>query len=382
MAVHEIIPTENLSIQDIIDTVVANGGQLAEGLSSWHDVRSLFTEAANINLASKHKPIIRAVNFCQDFDSSKPNYLANWWQGADGNCGITPKYFTNFESIPSAVDGKNNGWGYAMPQGGASAPLRLGDFAGYYPKARLMLEGFSVPQKVYIKDSTSFEVVFDKVEPNDYQLAVEDLPLITIPEYAGLNGGHWGVVITNESGGIVARLTTASVDDTTLSVLTRDLETGVMYVYPFVSQYFIGQNEPDRQQGYLYTIPQASPAKITIMMGSIDITLSASVFSDGTISYSAVIVNDLDSNRTFSGTVVYERKFSSPNADGTMTEEWINIDTENLGSVTIPSLGVKQLSGSITMTTIIAAMRPDVRVTLTLTNVYSEYTAQEEASWN
>jgi len=128
--VYDILPTENLEFQDIRDTLAAGGGSVNNTMSS------LFTEAANINKWSKHKPVKLPVNFCQDFDSSAPNYDADWWKAKGTTYGISVPYQPLSESALRhlayrAYNGDADNYTYLIPTGTSSEPFRLGDFAGY-----------------------------------------------------------------------------------------------------------------------------------------------------------------------------------------------------------------------------------------------------------
>ena len=125
MAVYDILPTENLKWDDIRDTLNAGGGVVD------NNAINAFKETSGINVWSKHKPVVLAVNFCQDFNSGAANYNSTWWQGSDGNCGLVPKTLFNFSEVIENTDGEMNGWTYNLPKGGSSQPYRLGDFAGY-----------------------------------------------------------------------------------------------------------------------------------------------------------------------------------------------------------------------------------------------------------
>lgn len=132
MAVYDVLPTTNLKYDDIRDTLNAGDGSVN------NDVSSAFKESANINRWSKHKPVRLAVNFCQDFDSSAPNYDADWWKGTSKTFGLKIPYLsatTRFNEdaykIITHAPGSLPNYTYELPRGGENEPLRIGDFAGY-----------------------------------------------------------------------------------------------------------------------------------------------------------------------------------------------------------------------------------------------------------
>lgn len=169
MAIKIPLPTANLTFDDIRDTLNSGGGSVD------NTTASAFKSTAKINVFSKRKPVVNPLTFCQDFDSTKPNYYATWWLGISGNAGLNIPAF-GLSNLPTVIDGELNGWSYSLPQGGENAPLRLGDFCGYDAKAKAPIEGFTVPDKVG-KDST-FTVSVIVYPPESYStsLTLNDLP--------------------------------------------------------------------------------------------------------------------------------------------------------------------------------------------------------------
>lgn len=125
MAVYDILPTTDLHYSDIRDTLNAGGGSVN------NNVASAFKEAANINIWSKHKPVKHYYLFCQDFDTSKPNYVSDWWKGRWGDCGISFPIVNSYRQVKDVYDENLNGWNLNLPIGDESEPLRQGDFARY-----------------------------------------------------------------------------------------------------------------------------------------------------------------------------------------------------------------------------------------------------------
>lgn len=130
--VHDVLPTTNLTYDDIRDTLNSAGGFVN------NDVASAFKGTANINKWSRHKPVRLAVNFCQDFDSSAPNYDADWWKGTSRTFGLKIPYLSATTRLNDAaykiinhMPGMPPNYIYELPRGGENEPLRIGDFAGY-----------------------------------------------------------------------------------------------------------------------------------------------------------------------------------------------------------------------------------------------------------
>lgn len=366
---YDILPTENLKLSDIAETLIYNGGELADGISSWSDARAFFTEAANINMFSKHKPIIRAINFCQDFDESKPNYVKEWWKGTDGNCGVLPLQLSNYKLVPENTDGGRNGWQYLPPTGGESAPMRLGDFAGYYAKARLFYSDASAPEKIYKSDLSKFLVSLNEAAPNDLQLTIDDFTFAQDEGHNALSGAYAGVVITDEGGTIMARCTAAIINNGQISVDTTHLPTGTLTIYPFLSSKAIDQNSTtDDASARAYTIPYIKPITIVVEASSIEITISATMTSRYSVTWNATVVNKLSEERTLSAGVSYEKITSS----GTEPQT-----SKTLDDVTIAANGVATLSATQSLVFALEDT-PAVRVTLTLGGIY---TASTDASF-
>lgn len=122
MAVYEIIPTTNVSMADIRDTLNANNGSVDNTLGSF------FTEDANINMWSRNKPVPHSLEFGDTAVIRK---------GYNGMHGLIIPYNTdaNFAAVCTSA------WSYKALDGyldgnGKQWPMRLGDFRGYYPAAK------------------------------------------------------------------------------------------------------------------------------------------------------------------------------------------------------------------------------------------------------
>lgn len=138
-----IIPNSDIQIATEIGQVLNSAG----GSVNTNSPLTYFTPDARIKMFSKRKPVIRKVNFCQDFDSTRPDYLFEWWKGTAGNCGLTPKNVT-ISDLVNVIDGDKNGWEYQLPNGTEAAPFRLGDFAGYDSEAQPPIKTFSIPSYI------------------------------------------------------------------------------------------------------------------------------------------------------------------------------------------------------------------------------------------
>lgn len=112
--IRDIIPSQNVTWDDIKDTLNSANGSVN------NNVASAFQKAANINMWSKHKPVKHLKLFPTDY-----NYLKE------------AKYGLTVPAMVHPVDnGKltNNVWQYEIPSADSDAK-RLGDFRNYNPNA-------------------------------------------------------------------------------------------------------------------------------------------------------------------------------------------------------------------------------------------------------
>lgn len=170
MAVYEVIPKENITNDDISDTLRRYGGT---------------------NMFSKRKPVPLKVNFCQDFDENKPDYFAEWWRGKDGNCGISIPEFTTMDEVGDATNGTLNGWTYIEPKGGEDEPFRMGDWAGYCAIAEPPFKAFSVPERIEQGGVLTCQFTYNPI--------TQDGDSLTISDFGGLENCYLGVKVYNSS---------------------------------------------------------------------------------------------------------------------------------------------------------------------------------------
>lgn len=245
MAVYDILPTENLKWDDIRDTLNAGGGVVD------NNAINAFKETSGINVWSKHKPVVLAVNFCQDFNSGAANYNSTWWQGSDGNCGLVPKTLFDFSEVIENTDGEMNGWTYNLPKGGSSQPYRLGDFAGYCKYANPPIYNLlATPNKVVYNTSTPVSISAGiRVGTDAKQLTFADFP--TLKNY------YFGVYCLGRQRGFKARATSTSnvgSGNAGLELDVKGLPVDTYDVYPFLAESPVAQTDPDKAMT-LYTLP-------------------------------------------------------------------------------------------------------------------------------
>lgn len=243
-----VIPNSNVNLAtNIRDVLNAAGGSVT------NDVITFFKPEAKINPFSKHKPVVLNTNFCQDFDSSKPNYDADWWKGNDNMCGLIFKVVINRDDIVSSQDGGMNGWSYRLPKGGSSEPFRLGDFCGYDSDANPPLYNFTVYPTTVSKNETITGTCLQNVGSLS-ELSFAD---------TSLSSCYFGMYLVH-SGGVYKRFITAAVPlsngNGNIVELTNDtLNTGSWTAYPCLSSIKYTSPTDSEKAGSYYTLPMCNP---------------------------------------------------------------------------------------------------------------------------
>ena len=289
MAVYEILPENNLRGSDVRETLNANGGLTGNEFSS------LFKVSANINPWSKHKPVRLDRLFCQDVDSSEPNYMEAWWTGDDGNCGLVPYSVSHYSNIPDNMDGGMNGWSYELPRGGASSPYRIGDFRAYKSSALPMLHDFSVPAKVTNSSTQNSITGTCAVEIEDYyNLSFADFPIF--------KNYYFGMYIKSKNGSRYAYKTseiTLGDGGTDVTIPVYGLPKGKWEAYPFICT--------KKQDGVIenvasyYTVPMVQKVEFEIVNTLMAINISAYYNYTNGVKTSVTISSITVTNRTGSG---------------------------------------------------------------------------------
>ena len=111
-----IIPSTNVTMSLVRDTLSGAGGSVGNSLTSFFSVN------AKLNMWSKYKPVVAPEPF---LDTDKR------WQGASGMCGLTIPNYTDASPFMNAAINGDVMWHYTPPRGGDNEPMRLGDFRGY-----------------------------------------------------------------------------------------------------------------------------------------------------------------------------------------------------------------------------------------------------------
>lgn len=254
MAVHSVIPNENVLVADIGSTLNANGGNVNINHSP-----EFFTAAAKINPWSKHKPVVRDDLFCQDYDSTKPNYVNDWWKGGDNNCGFGKiPVITDYKNIPANMDGGMNGWEYVLP----TNKLRLGDFCGYYPGAKPFVSDFRVQDQI---PNTSGSYVRGSCAINAAGTSTQ----LSLVEFPNFQSCYFAMYIKKNSGTGAYRATASNPLSSgdgafEVSISANGLNEGKWTAYPFLSSIKIEPFDADRAASY-YTLPNLNPIEFEII---------------------------------------------------------------------------------------------------------------------
>lgn len=259
-----VIPNSNVNLAtNIRDVLNAAGGSVT------NDVTTFFKPEAKINPFSKHKPVVLNTNFCQDFDSSKPNYVPNWWEGSLLDCGITYTAVINVDQIPDKYDDDMNGWSYRLPTGGVNEPFRLGDFCGYSSDAKPMVYDFEADQtSVGSESGQSITFGCKYSTKNENSLTMSDFP--------NLSGYYFGVLIVHSNGTNQKWLTSdsnVSNGGYSVNISTYGLRAGTWSAYPILSSVKRANETDIEVAGSFYTFPKAKKITFTVSSSSISITV-------------------------------------------------------------------------------------------------------------
>lgn len=323
MATLSKIPETNVKAEDIRDTLIANGGVVDD------NILTFFTSDANINPWSKKKPVNYTGDFCQDFDSTKDNYVSGWWKGSDGLCGFTIPVHSTYTSAVNATNGGMNGWTYNIPQ----LVKRLGDFAGYYPDAKPMMRDFSIPKNVAVNDQTTTVTARMYSDLLDDELSFADFPT--------LGACYFGVYVTNGTTSYrVTATSTIGGGGSVIYLTTSGMETGDWTACPFLSSKQITQSGTDPSSAMYYTLPGLDKSGFSIVNSMLSITLNAyrtSEWVDGDIwfgiRYSVSVHSYYTGSNTLAGNRI-EIKDSSKDWDDFVAYNEVELE---LSDVTVSS---------------------------------------------
>lgn len=330
MAAKTPLPTSNLTFADVRDTLnIINSGAVTDSFES------AFKSTANINIWSKHKPIHRPESFVQDFDSSKPNYVKDWWKGLDGNCGLIPYAISGPSHLIGYTNGKLNGWTHQLPNGGSGSPYRLGDFADYYATALGIISGFSLDSvKVDKGTNSTITASIIRQSPEMYTRS------LTFADFPTLKNYYLGFFVTNGSESHFAT------SDTTVG-------SGAWQVTMKTTTWTVGSNwkaylclaekkhtQDVQTSGKFYTIPYMSAQSFEVVTSSVTIGVRISRDRNATTgalnNYVSVYVSVTASPQTFSNNYLYLKLPSNTNTQPGLQ------DTSREQQLALPNVTVSQ----------------------------------------
>ena len=274
MAYSNGIITKPISIDDI---------KIALGV--WDNSISALCKSPQINMWSRYKPVINPAPFS-----------SNDGAGFDGKYGIIPFLFSDL-SIIDRYYGLNdrNGWQHNAPTGGATAPYRFEDFAGYKADATPPFNGIVVSGGC--KDISDYITITGNIRS---ALTENE---ISISEIEGVADKYFGVAVTNLSNvakGCITSAGTITASGINLQFNIAGLSEGSYIVYPFLAAAPINPQSPGNSHtGSYYTIPQCSPISLSVYNAYLVSDFKA-IISDGNITASFVIANKTDSDLDFS----------------------------------------------------------------------------------
>lgn len=256
----------------VLSTDIGSVLNAAGGSVDVNQPGTFFKPEAKINMWSKRKPVPLPTNFCQDFDSSKPDYMAEWWRGKDYNCGITIPTFNTMDDVGTATDGSTNGWTYRLPNGGSSEPWRLGDFVGYDTDAPPPFTDFTFPTTL-TKESTEATASFAQ------NAIVNEGSVLTLANFENLRDCYLGVKLYNTSSGYAMYNTMDTTIANSGSLTVKLNVTGIQQsdkwvAFPFISSARQIQGQP-LNNALFYSIPCVNKVNVNVIGAGVTINITA-----------------------------------------------------------------------------------------------------------
>lgn len=193
MAVQTVIPSSNVLVADIRDTLNEAGGSVT------NDLVTFFQPSAKTNVWAKYKPFRHKIDFgVTDAIRREASY----------GVGNIP-YFTNTSNMASFMYDNStiptNGaqseyFTHLLPRGGENEPYRLEDFVGYYPGATPPI-GQHYTNEMMMTSNGGIIPYFVLGNETDYTIKLKDL---NIGQYVGnavVDTDNWylGICFVNAS---------------------------------------------------------------------------------------------------------------------------------------------------------------------------------------
>lgn len=351
MADKILLPSTNLKGADIRDTLNSGGGIVNNSSNTW------FSEAANINMWSKYKPIPFDIDFIDL--SQNDNY-----KGKDKNCGITIPTYENLETFKEHLQSGEALWSYIPPRGKKyGEPRRIGDFRNYYKEAINPVGDMDDVYRATNDDGKGPKIIISpeiNVDKDaEYNLTLWDLALGTteIP-VDQLYLGTYLVRTTSSLKRPYYIYTTAEPigtdNEVSITIPLDYEESGTFNAYLFLSNVIQDGND-DAQDGFFVSLNK--PGKKIIIKGAgslYELILYNAVWNDNgnSFHYEIEAVNNNSTEKTFQTIKLYLQSLLPDNNGNFIDKEenWQNeaISEENkiiADSVTIPKESSVMLTG-------------------------------------
>ena len=298
-----------------------------------------------INKWAKYKPIKRSgLHFSDQINADFTwKDTATWWKGTDGQCGLT---FTTFNSLGTNTMSTSVtffhdllagllSWGYERPTGGINQfPFRRRDFNYYYHNAPKPIAGVYDNLRIY--GGGKLTVQLDDARAGaDLGVQMDDITIGNSP----VSGFYVGVLIWRSN----SQYTFAFSESTIGGVGNLEVEFTNMTAYggqnatvvPFLSSVRSSQGI-DPGAG-IFLSCDAAPQIITVGAEVPDVTMTIDAQWMETlhvrVHYAVNIINNTGSQITVNNLVIALY-------DGSQ-----NVDTDTIGSVTIPANTAHEESG-------------------------------------
>lgn len=252
MAVNEILSETNLRLNDIRDTMNANGGSVDD------DAVNFFSSSANINMWARYKPIPYDADFT-DMTFYKRS-----------NCGISVTSVNHPSLLADVLNGGLNGWKYNLPRGKSyGEPFRIGDFRKYSPKAGKPFDEYVVPSDA-LKDTSGLTVMMVVAQDS-----TDDRTYLIPSDFETIGSCYFGAYITGSGANFVkTAANTVGAGFATVTFDTTGLVTGYTYtVYPFLCTSAITTQTTTVPTGIYYSIPYTSVKTFTVKSGTLAVDI-------------------------------------------------------------------------------------------------------------
>ena len=328
MAVLDRIPSTQVKLVDIRDTINAFGGSASDNLTS-------FFQENDMNMWAKYKfTIVPDRDFIDDDKR---------WQGGDGMCGLDIPEYTSPSQIRSALKNGEAAWGYNPPQGGVKQPMRLGDARLYIYKAVCPIG--SMESSYFLRTNNtgyefdiSVEVV---VESSDYNLTLNDISI----RGKKLSQMYLGVYMVNSNEKYFFGSTSSVIGSNSNLTITLKGDSGTTGDYTAYMFLCTASQAGSEQSGYFYGLHKAAQT-IKIQSASTQhiLTCHGVWHADGTaFDYEIHIKNNTSSQQTYSGIKIYLGQGTNINAPTNIVSF-----TPSSTSKTVAANSEAVISGTIT----------------------------------